>query len=90
MHRTLFDLTLTKVRLAQYGDGVVGALVFDGPASANYDVDLGPYPVTEWYYRTAWQENSLAIDAIQTLGAPPPADNQLVNGTNKSANGTGS
>ncbi|KAK4496969.1 hypothetical protein PRZ48_011418 [Zasmidium cellare] len=75
---------------AQYGDGVAGPIVFDGPASANYDFDLGPYPVNEWYYRTAWQASSLAIDAIQTLGKPPAANNMLINGTNKNANGTGS
>ena len=26
---------------SQYGDGVVGPIVFNGPASANYDIDLG-------------------------------------------------
>ncbi|KAF2170607.1 multicopper oxidase [Zasmidium cellare ATCC 36951] len=74
---------------AQYGDGVAGPIVFDGPATANYDIDLGPYPVNEWYYRTAWQASSLAIQAIQTIGKPPAANNMLVNGTNESANGTG-
>ena len=33
---------------AQYGDGVQGPIVIHGPASANYDVDLGP--ITIGYY----------------------------------------
>lgn len=37
---------------AQYGDGATGAVIIDGPASSNYDIDLGPYPVTDWYYPT--------------------------------------
>lgn len=74
---------------AQYGDGIVGAIVFEGPASADYDVDLGPYPVTEWYYRTAWQQQDRATAAIQSEKPATPADNQLVNGTNKAANGAG-
>jgi len=37
---------------AQYGDGASGSIVIDGPASSNYDIDLGPYPVTDWYYPT--------------------------------------
>ena len=74
---------------AQYGDGVVGPIVFDGPASANYDLDLGPYMITEWYYLTAWQVNALSTAAMQVKGLPPHADTILVNGTDQSANGTG-
>jgi FtsP/CotA-like multicopper oxidase with cupredoxin domain len=33
---------------SQYGDGIVGPLVFNGPATANYDIDLGPYALTDW------------------------------------------
>ena len=32
----------------QYGDGVVGPIVINGPATMNYDVDLGPMPMTDW------------------------------------------
>ncbi|KAI7541231.1 laccase precursor, partial [Hortaea werneckii] len=32
---------------SQYGDGVVGPMIFDGPASSNYDVDLGPYVLSD-------------------------------------------
>lgn len=33
---------------AQYGDGTVGAIVINGPASANYDTDLGTYTLSDW------------------------------------------
>ena len=75
---------------AQYGDGVVGPIIFDGPASANYDIDLGQYTINEWYYPTSWQVNSLGIQALQGNGTlPPHASNILINGTNVNANGTG-
>lgn len=32
----------------QYGDGVLGPIVIYGPATANYDIDLGPLTVTDW------------------------------------------
>ncbi|PGH04349.1 hypothetical protein AJ79_07130 [Helicocarpus griseus UAMH5409] len=65
----------------QYGDGVLGSIVISGPASANYDIDLGAMPIQDWYYRTAW-ENSL-------IGTPPIAENGLINGTMVNANGSG-
>jgi FtsP/CotA-like multicopper oxidase with cupredoxin domain len=77
---------------AQYGDGVIGPIVFDGPAAADYDIDLGPYPINEWYYKTAWQVDSLGLQALQNAasGALPPHTNTiLINGTNKNANGSG-
>jgi len=33
---------------AQYGDGVVGPIIIHGPASADYDEDLGPIMVQDW------------------------------------------
>ena len=64
-------------------------MIFDGPASANYDIDLGPYVLSDWYYPTAFQVNSLAAQALQRQQPAPPADNILINGTNKNANGGG-
>ncbi|KAF2025438.1 laccase precursor [Setomelanomma holmii] len=70
----------------QYGDGVVGTVQINGPATANYDTDLGVMPITDWYYITAYQA---AARAAQGGGAPPISDNILINGTAKSATGTG-
>ncbi|GAM85422.1 hypothetical protein ANO11243_034290 [Dothideomycetidae sp. 11243] len=68
----------------QYGDGVVGPIVINGPATANYDVDLGPLPVTDWYY-TPVQEVGYRNE--HTPGAPPAAENGLVNGSMTSSHG---
>ncbi|KAF2269117.1 laccase precursor [Lojkania enalia] len=73
----------------QYGDGIVGSIVINGPATANYDIDLGAYPITDWYYITAFQAGARAFNG--GLGGPPPTgDNILINGTNKNAQGGGS
>lgn len=72
----------------QYGDGVIGSMVINGPATANYDIDLGPYVLQDWYYITAYQAGARAFNG--GLGGPPPTgDNILVNGTNKNAAGGG-
>lgn len=76
---------------SQYGDGVMGAMVFNGPATANYDVDLGPLVLSDWFYQTAWQINAIAFQNLNAKvpSAPPAANNQLVNGINKDAEGAG-
>jgi FtsP/CotA-like multicopper oxidase with cupredoxin domain len=33
---------------SQYGEGVLGPIVIYGPATSNYDIDLGAMPVTDW------------------------------------------
>jgi FtsP/CotA-like multicopper oxidase with cupredoxin domain len=70
---------------AQYGDGVLGAIKINGPATSNYDVDLGTMTIQDWYYTTAYQ-NSVRANAP---GRPPVADNGLINGTMKNAQGGG-
>lgn len=60
-------------------------LSINGPATSNYDVDLGTYTVQDWYYITAYQAAARAM--LFSTSAPPPAgDNILVNGTNKKGN----
>lgn len=74
---------------AQYGDGLLGALVINGPATSNYDVDLGSYTVTDWFYKSAFVE-SIQANANLQLGLGPPAGNNiLINGTNQNTNGGG-
>lgn len=67
------------------GDGVLGCIVINGPATANYDIDLGAYPVTDWYYTS-----STDVDIAQmTVGIPWKADTGLINGTMVNSNGDG-
>ena len=55
-----------------------------GPATANYDVDLGAMPITDWYHATAFIEAEIAAS-----GGPPTADNGLINGTMLNPSGVG-
>ncbi|KAL1881425.1 hypothetical protein VTK73DRAFT_3943 [Phialemonium thermophilum] len=70
----------------QYGNGIAGAIQINGPAAANYDIDLGPYVVTDWYHDTA---DRLQLKADQATGPPPPSDNILFNGSNINPTGKG-
>lgn len=62
---------------AQYGNGVFGSIHIDGPSSANYDTDLGVYPIHDYYYQSA---DDLVI--LTQTAVPPASDNILFNGTN--------
>lgn len=73
----------------QYGDGVVGTIQINGPATANYDEDLGTFPMTDWYYSTVFQAAAIAFQNGQAGLGPPAANNILVNGTAKNAAGGG-
>src|SRR3569833_1407329 len=62
---------------AQYANGVVGTIIINGPASLPYDIDLGTFPISDYYYQTADE----LVDITKNAG-PPPSDNVLINGTN--------
>ncbi|PHH91964.1 hypothetical protein CDD83_9603 [Cordyceps sp. RAO-2017] len=62
----------------QAWEGVYGGLVINGPATANYDEDLGPLILTDWSHTTVDQFS--AQDKGQLL--PPIMDSGLINGTN--------
>jgi FtsP/CotA-like multicopper oxidase with cupredoxin domain len=70
----------------QYGNGVVGSLVVNGPTSDNWDIDLGPYPIMDYYWETA---DRLQRRAELPTGGPPDSDNVLFRGKNINPNGTG-
>ncbi|KIV98193.1 hypothetical protein PV10_01870 [Exophiala mesophila] len=70
----------------QYSDGVVGTMIIDGPATSNYDIDLGAYPITDWYYRPAFELAPLLKAGLIPRGAT--GDTLLINGTNVNINGT--
>ncbi|ERS96778.1 laccase precursor [Sporothrix schenckii 1099-18] len=62
---------------AQYGNGVVGTIQINGPASLPYDIDLGVFPVSDYYYHTS----DYLVDYTKNNG-PPNSNNVLFNGTN--------
>lgn len=68
----------------QYGDGLLGPLLIDGPASANYDTDLGPLVLSDYYYDTATRGDLEYFTFINdpTFQSPNPTpSNILINGT---------
>lgn len=59
----------------QYGEGLIGPIVINGPTTADYDLDLGPFTMTDWFHKPI-------TDIIAgPLQGPPVADNILVNGS---------
>ncbi|KAK3384924.1 multicopper oxidase-domain-containing protein [Podospora didyma] len=77
---------------AQYGNGIVGPIVINGPASSNYDIDLGPLMISDWYYNPVNQiaarvnnPNNPFIPGFP--GSPPPSNNVLFNGKNRNPTG---
>ncbi|OKL59367.1 hypothetical protein UA08_05049 [Talaromyces atroroseus] len=84
------DTITYKWRATQYGttwyhshfslqawEGLIGGIVVEGPASANYDEDQGIIILTDWSHETP---DELFIYA-ETSG-PPYQENGLINGTN--------
>lgn len=61
----------------QAWDGIAGGIIINGPATANYDEDLGNLFLSDWSHQTA---DVLALEAA--TNGPPTSDNCLINGTN--------
>ena len=71
--------------MAQFGGGIRGPLIIHGPATADYDLDLGHIMIEDVYERPMME---IAARAARTAGAPPVAINYLLNGKNMSPDGT--
>jgi FtsP/CotA-like multicopper oxidase with cupredoxin domain len=61
----------------QAWDGVFGGIIINGPATADYDEDLGNLFLNDWSHETA---DVLALQAAAS--GPPTMPNCLINGTN--------
>ncbi|KAK0702553.1 multicopper oxidase-domain-containing protein [Apiosordaria backusii] len=70
----------------QYAEGLYGGMIFNGPATADYDVDLGPLFLGDWGHTEGFHLWS----TIAKQGIPPALDNGLINGTNTWSCDTGS
>lgn len=62
--------------------GTTGGIVINGPASANYDTDVGVIFLNDWSHQTA-DEQYLSAQ----INGPPTQDTGLINGTNISDRG---
>lgn len=61
----------------QAWEGIAGGIVINGPATANYDEDLGVIVLSDW--------DHLTVDQLYTeaeISGPPKLANGLINGTN--------
>lgn len=63
--------------LAQYGDGVYGPIIVHGPATANYDEDMGTVNLQDTFNVTAAQQNWIIAHQ-----GPKNTVNYLLNGHN--------
>jgi len=61
----------------QAWEGVLGGIIINGPATANYDNDMGHIFLNDWTHETA----DAMYHEAETSG-PPTLDNGLINGTN--------
>ncbi|RAO69778.1 uncharacterized protein BHQ10_005790 [Talaromyces amestolkiae] len=62
----------------QAWDGVAGGILINGPATGDFDEDLGVLFLSDWMHETADQE---VISA--ELNGPPTLNGGLINGTNQ-------
>lgn len=62
---------------AQYAGGLFGPMVIHGPKNVPYDIDVGPVLLSDWYHNEYF---SVVEQTMRPNGAPPPSDNNLING----------
>lgn len=61
----------------QAWEGVLGGIIINGPATANYDNDAGVLFLNDWTHETCD-----ALYSTAESSGPPTLDNGLINGTN--------
>ncbi|KAF2671318.1 laccase [Microthyrium microscopicum] len=67
----------------QYGDGVSGPIIINGPTTSNWDIDTGALPLTDWFHTPIFTLNARELHST----GPLTADNALVNGSMTSSSG---
>ena len=64
---------------AQYASGLFGPMVIYGPKNVEYDIDLGPVMLSDYYHKQYFDivADVMGTDASSTI---PKSDNNLING----------
>ena len=64
---------------AQYAGGLIGPMIIYGPKSADYDIDLGPILLTDYYHESYYEivEEIMGTDLTKVA---PRSVNNLING----------
>ncbi|CAD6581208.1 MAG: hypothetical protein ASARMPREDX12_000394 [Alectoria sarmentosa] len=65
---------------AQYSAGVAGAMIIHGPTQVEYDYDIGPVILSDWYHNKTYEELVEEVMANPAEKAPPFSDSNLING----------
>jgi len=63
--------------ITQYADGLLGPMIINGPATADYDEDLGMLFLSDWSHTPT----SVLWDTARR-GGPPTLEGGIINGTN--------
>ncbi|KAI9663663.1 MAG: hypothetical protein M1821_007153 [Bathelium mastoideum] len=62
---------------AQYNAGLEGPMIIHGPKNVNYDIDLGPVMLSDWYHTDYFE----IVEQVMNQNQPPPkSNNNLING----------
>lgn len=71
------------ITMLQYADGAFGPIVVYGPWDKEYDVDIGPIVLNDFYH-VAWQTMVKNITSPRPNQPPPmpTSDNNLIDGQN--------
>ncbi|KAL9128562.1 MAG: hypothetical protein Q9175_007502 [Cornicularia normoerica] len=64
---------------AQYSAGVAGAMIIHGPSQVQYDYDVGPILLSDWYHQT-YEQIVEEVMASPPNPLPPFSDSNLING----------
>lgn len=67
---------------SQYASGLSGPMVIYGPNTTEYDIDLGPIQMSDWYH--TYYKDLLDALSVPTSQSPvyPESNNILINGKN--------
>ena len=63
---------------AQYAGGLSGPMIIHGPSQVEYDYDVGPILLSDWYHQP-YEEIVESVMASPPV-APPTSDSNLING----------
>jgi len=66
---------------SQYGSGITGPMVIYGPKNYDYDIDVGPIMVSDWYHQYYEPLVAESLAPIPNTGMPA-LNNILINGKN--------
>ncbi|KAK8203149.1 hypothetical protein M8818_005374 [Zalaria obscura] len=65
---------------AQYAGGALGAMIIHGPTNAQYDEDLGPIILSDWYHEDYYTLVEQVMSPASANAGAPTSNNNLING----------